>query len=62
MKTIGNKEMTEKAIILVVILTILVSGIIYREDFSGQKWAAIMWFGVLILASLRLIYFFIKKK
>jgi hypothetical protein len=62
MKTIGNKETTEKLIILVVILTMFVLGTIYREDFSGQRWAAVMWFGVLVLAASRLIYFLIRKK
>ena len=62
MKTIGNKEMNEKAVVLMFVMIMLVSGIIYREDFSGQIWAALIWFGVLILAMARLIIFFITKR
>ena len=54
--------MNEKAVVLMFVMIMLVSGIIYREDFSGQIWAALIWFGVLILAMARLIIFFITKR
>jgi len=54
--------MTEKAVILAVIIFMIVAGIMYREDFSGQPAIGIVWFAILGLAASRLIYFLIKKK
>ena len=62
MKQISNGELTEKAVILAVILCMIVVGIIYREDFSVQPVLGTVWFAVLGLAALRLIYFLIKKR
>lgn len=57
-----NREMTEKAIFLVVILALIIAGLMYREDFEGTKWGAYVWFGILGVALGRLFYFFIKKR
>jgi len=62
MKTYGNKEMTEKAVIFIILLAVLISGIIYKEDFNGHGWAAFTWFAVLILGLGRLLYFFIRRR
>ena len=62
MKQMNNGEMTEKAVILAVILFMIVAGIMYREDFSGQPAVGIVWFAILGLAASRLIYFLVKKK
>ena len=62
MKQISNGELTEKAVILAVILFMIVAGVMYREDFSSQPVLGIVWFAVLGLAAARLIYFLIRKK
>jgi len=62
MKQISNGELTEKAVILAVILSMIVAGVMYREDFSAQPVLGIVWFAILGLAASRLIYFLIKKR
>ena len=62
MKQISNGELTEKAVILAVILFMIVAGVKYREDFSAQPAVGIVWFAILGLAASRLIYFLIKKR
>jgi hypothetical protein len=62
MKQISNWELTEKAVILAVILSMIVAGVMYREDFSSQPVLGIVWFTILGLAASRLIYFLIRNK
>jgi len=62
MNHMNNSAMAEKAIFFVIIITLIVAGLLYKEDFKGEPVAAIVWFGILGIALSRLIYFFIKKR
>ena len=62
MKTMHNKEITEKAVIFFILLAMVIIGILYREDFEGQRLAGIIYFGVLSLGLIRLGLFFVTKK
>ena len=57
-----NKEIKQKAAFTLMILTLIVAGIVYYEDFHGHRWGAFIWFGVLCVALGRLLYFFITKR
>jgi hypothetical protein len=58
----NNREMTEKAFFLVIIIGLIVAGIMYKEDFEGQPFAALVWFTICGIAAARLIYFIVKKR